>query len=118
MDAEKILANLEQQLNEWSAVASDIKRQLSDLQQGQEELRIQIATISSSKQSNDLQSVSEAYQALGYESREALRRAIRAGHFKSGVEVFKLHGDSGPWRLDVGAIRTRLEKEQQLRRVC
>lgn len=63
-------------------------------------------------------STDQAYQQLGYESSEALRRAIRAGHFQSGTEAVKLHGDSGPWRLNVDAIIQRLTKEQTLRRVC
>lgn len=65
-----------------------------------------------------LLSTDQAYQQLGYETPEALRRAIRAGHFKSGAEVVKLHGDSGPWRLNVDAINKRLIKDQTLRRVC
>ncbi|MEM1240754.1 MAG: hypothetical protein AAGI45_13010, partial [Cyanobacteria bacterium P01_H01_bin.26] len=86
---------------------------------GQEELRTQLAMLGHrSEKTGGFLSVSDAYSELGYETPEALRRAIRAGHFRSGTEAVKLHGDSGPWRLDVAAIRSRLQKEQQLRRVC
>ncbi|MEO0374612.1 MAG: hypothetical protein AAF329_08310 [Cyanobacteria bacterium P01_A01_bin.17] len=56
----------------------------------------------------------EACQWLPYDDAECLRRAIRAGRFKSGTEVQKI---GRHWSVNVQAIAKRLEREQTRRRV-
>lgn len=56
----------------------------------------------------------EAYKWLPYPDAESLRRAIRAGRFRSGREVQKV---GRRWGVNVRAIASRLEKEQSRRRV-
>lgn len=144
-DVENFLQKLEQQLDSWNAVASDLKDRISDLQQGQEQLSRRIDDLSpvtkedittleaslSTLQQGQEQLKKEAYggkddplpwftpaqcwQRLKKKSVRGVYDSIKAGHYRSGKEVQKR---GGRWMLCPDRIEARIEAEQTMRRVC
>ena len=106
--ARTVLSMKKEQSQELATILSQVNA-LSELMQQVLQDQSQLSYVPAGLLTPD-----EAYKWLPYPDAESLRRAIRAGRFRSGREVQKV---GRRWGVNVRAIASRLEKEQSRRRV-
>ena len=111
MNSEELLATIAASLQEWNQSAKDLKKQLANLQRGQDDLRSRLNEL---QPSDEWQWLSDCYDRY-HKSQEAARQALRACHYKSVTEYVLVNRR---YNLNVVAIDARLARKQSRRAVA